>query len=260
MIQRQRIPASHAPLYTAWSLPVVTASRVIHAQGSQVRLRRAHAADMERIEADVLKQELEEGKLAERATPGDEAEKMEAIVAASIAAGHEQGYAAGHAEGFEQGEREGRLEGLAAGRRQVEEAARRFTDLLQALHAPLREQDEALREAMLAAVLQITRTVLRVETRLQPEHIVPVLDEALSALPPGAHGVRVFVSPADRELLEDFGEGEAVPSLLVDPDLVPGDCRVETEDSLVDFTQAARFAAIAEQFLGTADVGKNSSS
>ena len=120
------------------------------------------------------------------------------------------------------------------------------------LHRPLVGQEQELRKVLLDTVTQIARAVIRAELVQQPEHIVRVVDEALAALTLGARHVRVYVSPGDRELLEDFGAGEAVPTLLVDPALAPGDCRVESAESLVDFTVSSRFAAIIGQFLGGA--------
>lgn len=260
MSRQRRIPAGRATPYANWSLPPVPAGAVVRAESARMRQRRVAEVDTDAVPfgSAGLEQELAANVRSGRFSPGVGAREVESIVAAAAEEGHRDGFAAGHAEGLVQGERAGRAEGLAAGRRYLEEAAGRFAGLLEALQAPLHGQEDALRDALLAAVLQIARVVLRVETQLQPGHIAQVLDEALAALPIGARAVRVFVSAADRELLEDFGGGEAVPLLLVDPALAAGDCRVEAEDSLVDFTQSARFAAIAEQFLGHAGAGPES--
>jgi flagellar assembly protein FliH len=93
---------------------------------------------------------------------------------------------------------------------------------------------------MLEVTAQIARAVIRAELAIQPQSVAHVIEEALAALPLGARNVRVYVSAADRALLEDFGAGEAVPALLVDATLAPGDCRVEAAESLVDFRQSAR--------------------
>lgn len=262
MSRQRRIPANHAAPYAAWSLPAIAATRVIRVQDSDVRSRRSQGEGAVVLEAREFVSRPEARAVQRRPedSPGSiDAEELWEIIAAATEEGRREGFAAGHAEGFAQGERDGNTEGLARGRHQVEEIVGRFSTLIETLQAPLQGQEQALRDALLTAVLQITRAVLRVETRLQPGHIAQVIDEALAALPSGARGVRVYVSRVDRELLEDFGEGEAVPALLVDPALEAGDCRIESEDSLVDFTQSARLAVIAEQLLAHAEGGMDPS-
>lgn len=257
MSRQRRIPAGHGTPYVAWALPNVAGAAVVRAESVRGRQRRipAAAAGGAPFAGEGLERELAGSVRAGVFSPGVSAHELETIVASAVEEGRREGFVAGHEEGYAAGERAGREAGLAGGRRYLQDAAGRFASLLEALQAPLLGQDQALREALLAAVVQIARAVLRVETRLQPGHIATVVEEALAALPVGARNVRVFVSAADRALLEDFGGGEAVPALLIDPALGPGDCRVETDDSLVDFTQSARFDEIIGQFLGRAECG-----
>lgn len=250
--RQRRIPAAQGTPIAAWKLPPVAGGAVIRAENTGARQRRTRVEAFEAAVAATgsLEQELAENVRSGGFSPGVSARELEAIVAQATEEGRREGLASGHAEGYIAGERAGREEGLAASRADLAQAAGRLARMLDVLHAPLQEQQEALRDALLEAVTRIARAVLRAETLAQPERIVHVIDEALAALPVGAHNVRVFVSQVDRALLEDFGEGDAFPALLVDAALAPGDCRVETDDSLVDFTQSQRFAAIIEQFLG----------
>jgi len=252
MSQQRRIPAGSSQAYSAWTLPAVATDQVVKAENARPAERRGapDAAQAERVRGESLEKELIANIKAGRFAQGVSARDLEAIVLDAAREGRQQGYDEGYAQGQQQGFADGRSEGLAAGRRYLEEAAGRFAGLLETLHRPLAGQEEALRAVLLETVSQIARAVIRAELVLQPESIVRVVEEALAALPLGARHVRVCVSPGDRELLEDFGAGDAVPTLLVDPALGPGDCRVESAESLVDFTVSARFAAIIGQFLG----------
>lgn len=233
------------------SLPQVRGAAVIRAESVRGRRRTTVEGFANAVAAaQSLERQLADNLRAGGFSPGVSARELEVIVTQAIEEGRREGFASGHAEGHAAGERAGREEGLAASRADLVQAAGRLARMLEALHAPLQEQQDALREALLEAVARIARAVLRTETLAQPERIVQVIDEALAALPVGARNIRVFVSQTDRELLERFGEGDAFATLLVDATLGPGDCRVETDDSLVDFTQSQRFAAIIEQFLG----------
>lgn len=254
MSQQRRIPAQQSQAYAAWALPAVETDQVFRAASARPGERRvtAEPAQVERVLAESLERQLVANIKAGRFAQGVSARDLEAIVLDAAREGRQEGYDEGYARGQQEGFAAGRTEGLAAGRSYLEEAAGRFASLLEMLHRPLVGQEQELRKVLLDTVTQIARAVIRAELVQQPEHIVRVVDEALAALPLGARHVRVYVSPGDRELLEDFGAGEAVPTLLVDPALAPGDCRVESAESLVDFTVSSRFAAIIGQFLGGA--------
>lgn len=251
-MSQRRIPASASAPYAAWTLPAVTEGVVVKADSAGARRIGSGAAPVEAVPGQSFERELEENIRAGRYARGVSARELEAIVRHAAEEGRREGHDEGYARGHEEGYAAGHAEGLAAGRKYLEEAAGRFAGLLEGLHAPLLGQEEALREALLEVTAQIARAVVRAELAIRPESVAHVIEEALAALPLGARNVRVYVSPADRVLLEDFGAGEAVPALRVDESLAPGDCRVESAESLVDFRRSARLAAILEQFLGRA--------
>jgi len=250
--QQRRIPAQNCGSYAAWDLPAVAEGVVVRAESAGAGGRRGDTgmAQAEAVRGESFARELEENIRAGRYARGVSARELETIVRDAAEEGRREGHDEGYARGQREGYEAGHAEGLAAGRKYLEEAAGRFAGLLEMLHQPLLGQEQALREAMLEVTAQIARAVIRAELAIQPQSVAHVIEEALAALPLGARNVRVYVSPADRVLLEDFGAGEAVPALLVDAALAPGDCRVEAAESLVDFRQSARLAAILEQFLG----------
>ena len=252
MSQQRRIPARNGASYAAWTLPAVTEGVVLRAESAGARRIDAGSAPAEMVRGESFQRELEENIRAGRYARGVSAAELEAIVRQAAEEGRREGYDEGCARGQQEGYAAGHTEGLAAGRKYLEEAAGRFAGLLESLHGPLLGQEQELREAMLEVTAQIARAVIRAELAIQPQSVARVIEEALAALPLGARNVRVYVSAADRALLEDFGAGEAVPALLVDAALAPGDCRVESAESLVDFRQSARLGAILEQFLDRA--------
>lgn len=256
MSQQRRIPARTSASYATWTLPAVTEGVVVKAQNAGAGGRRVDAgmAQADAVHGESFERALEENVKAGRYARGVSARELEAIVRNAAQEGRREGHDEGYARGRQEGYEAGHAEGLAAGRKYLEEAAGRFAGLLESLHQPLLGQDEALREALLEVTAQIARAVIRAELVIQPESVARVIEEALAALPLGARNVRVYVSAADRALLEDFGAGEAVPALRVDETLAPGDCRVEAAESLVDFRLSARLAAILDQFLGRAGV------
>jgi flagellar assembly protein FliH len=197
-----------------------------------------------------LEQQLIENIRTGRFATGVSAAQVEGIVRDAAREGREEGFAQGFATGEQDGFARGHAEGLAVGRGLIDDAAARLGSLLAALQQPLATQQEELREAMLVLASRIATAVVRTELRLQPETIRAVVTEALAALPLGAANIRVAVSPADLELLRNLPETPREWNLHGDPALRPGDCRVASSESVVEYAVSARLDELLAQLLG----------
>ena len=127
--------------------------------------------------------------------------------------------------------------------------------MIAALQQPIEGQQAELREAMLEIATRVAEGVVRSELRLQPDSIRAVIDEALAALPLGASDIRVIVCPADAELVMAGPRPAAQWTVESDPALAPGDCRIETRDSVVHYAVSDRLGQMLSQLLG-ADVAR----
>lgn len=179
-----------------------------------------------------------------------------------LAAGFEEGMAKGRLEGIAEGRREGlqqgQQEGLEKGMQQGLQQAQRQVDakmaavdeVMKSLTHAMNEQDYMLEQALLNVIIAVSRTVVGRELEISTRHILNVVREALASLPPSRDNVRIYVNPADVALLKEAQEraGEAWRA-LPDDSVAKGGCRVETEQSLVDYTVERRFAAMVEQLL-----------
>lgn len=179
-----------------------------------------------------------------------------------VDAGYEEGVTKGRIEGMSEGKREGLAQGLAEGtekglqqglqraQQQVDEKLAAVDELMTHLSHALNEQDYLLEQALLNVVTEVSRTVVGRELQIDSQHILQVVRQALSALPPSRDNVRIFVNPADVAVLNEAKErgGESWRA-LPDEAVSKGGCRVETDQSLVDFTLERRFSAMVEQLL-----------
>ena len=189
-----------------------------------------------------------------------------------VDAGYEEGLTKGRIEGLSEGKKEGLAQGLAEGiekgmqqglhnaQKQVDEKLSAVDELMTHLSHALNEQDYLLEQALLNVVTEVSRTVVGRELQIDSKHILQVVRQALAALPPSRDNVRIFVNPADVSVLNEAKErgGESWRA-LPDETISKGGCRVETEQSLVDFTVERRFSAMIEQLLskqlqGTAEL------
>ncbi|MFV8571399.1 flagellar assembly protein FliH [Marinobacter sp. SBS5] len=192
--------------------------------------------------------------------------------------GYQEGREVGYQEGFTQGRSEGHKEGLAAGeaegrelgRQQAAEAIQqenasrmaRLDQVLGELLLPIERHEAELESALVNLTTVLARAVVYRELSIDTSQIRQVVRKALNALPSAADNVRVYIHPDDFEPVSEVAERlEAKPSIIQDDSLMPGGCRVETRNSLVDYTVEKRFQravqSMLEEQLASADDTEN---
>lgn len=163
------------------------------------------------------------------------AERIETLEQAARADGYEAGY----------------QEGLAAGQAEIARRVERLEGVLQALAQPLAERDDAVEQELLAIGTALARQLVRRELQAQPDEIVPVIREAIAALPAASGAIEVRLHPDDAELVREalsVDPEAAAWSLIPDPELARGDCRVISGLSQVDARLETRLGALFARF------------
>jgi flagellar biosynthesis/type III secretory pathway protein FliH len=113
----------------------------------------------------------------------------------------------------------------------------------------LRTQEQELEEALFSMVVTLTQSVLQRELKSDPQDILNTVHVALGALPMGASNIRVQLSEQDATALKDNGMIGEGWQIIPDKTLKPGDVRVQTLQSIVEFTVQERFQQCIEQML-----------
>ncbi|MDO8273132.1 MAG: flagellar assembly protein FliH [Gammaproteobacteria bacterium] len=175
--------------------------------------------------------------------------------------GRQEGIAEGRKSGFEQGQKDGiaqgEQQGLKRAQHQIDAKLAQLDELMLHIFHALNEQDYKLEQALLNLVTGVASAVIGRELEINSTHILQVVREALMALPPSRDNVRVFVNPADVALLEEARARNGDNwRALPDASVTAGGCRIETEQSLVDFTVESRFKAMLAQVLDKQLTGK----
>lgn len=138
----------------------------------------------------------------------------------------------------------GKAAGLAAARKEMaplqaalEENTRVVKAALDALSRPLAQVDDVVHEQIATLALLIARAVVRRELRSDPSQVIGMVRETVALLPASGRGARVLLHPEDaallRERLSPAGP-EAAWSIIEDPALSRGDCRVHTDYARID--------------------------
>ncbi len=197
------------------------------------------------------------------------ARDLDREVASARQQGYEEGYRAGNEEGFRKGYEQGIAEGLRQGaeraeqseslieieRQQLQARVRHFEQLLSALADPVSQVDKEVEEQLVELVLAVSRQLIRRELKADPGQIIAVVREAVSLLPVAAREYRLALHPEDAALVRetlamDEGAGERPWTIVEDPTLTRGGCRVVSEASYIDATVERQLAAVAATLLG----------
>jgi flagellar assembly protein FliH len=154
---------------------------------------------------------------------------------------------------YEEGFALGREEGQAAGRQELSAGAERLELLMYALARPFEELDQEVEEKLVALSIAIARQLVRRELRTDPGQIVAVVREAVTTLPESGRSIQLYLHPEDAGLVRELlplPEGERPWTILEDPTIDRGGCKVTTDASRVDATLDARLNAVIVAIMG----------
>lgn len=172
--------------------------------------------------------------------------------------GLEEGRRQGHERGLQQGLEEGRKQGLDKGYREglqkadteLRQTLKTLNGMMTQLSHAINEQDYQLEKALLDLSREIARNVVQRELMIDSSHIMAIVRQALATLPPSRDNVRILVNPADQPLVQQAAEeGGENWRVVANQHVARGGCRVETDQSAVDFTTGERFSQVIEQIV-----------
>lgn len=161
---------------------------------------------------------------------------------------------------FAEAEAAGRAAGLAAAQKDIaartaalEERSRACAAVLEALSRPLAQVDEQVHEQIAMLAVRIARAVVRRELRTDPEQIIGIVRASVALLPASTQGLRVVLNPEDAALLRErlpAAGPEAAWSIVEDPTLARGDCRVHTDYARLDARVETRLNEVLTALVG----------
>ncbi len=254
--------------------------------GGTIRIIREGARSIRRwqlpvveVEGEAPSEQGDESPAEERESPAEAGESPELAPAPARdldreitdarKEGYEEGYRAGSEAGFQKGYEQGFEEGLRQGRERAEQSeslieierqqlqarVQHFEQLLKALADPVSQVDKEVEDQLVELVLAVSRQLIRRELKADPGQIIAVVREAVSLLPVAAREYRLALHPEDAELVRealamDDSDGDRPWTIVEDPTLTRGGCRVVSEASYIDATVERQLAAVAAHLLG----------
>ncbi len=195
--------------------------------------------------AEVEPEEIEE----EPATPVLTVEEIEAMQKQA----YDEAYAQGKMHGFQQGFDEGSKKGYEDNLHLLQTQAATMVSLLESLSEPFKRLDEEVENELVKLVIGIATQIIRREIKMDPGQIVAVVRESINVLPLSSQKISLKLHPEDAELVRSaLALDEISPSwsIVEDPLITRGGCKVDTEISHVDATVEHRLAAVIATLLG----------
>lgn len=187
--------------------------------------------------------EQEEARLAEQRKKAVEEARL-----AGYAAGREEGRAAGLEEGRAAGQEQGYAAGLAEGHAQAAEERAQLQQLADVFHTEVTNASERIAIDVLDLALDVSKAMLKNALEVRPELVVPVIGDAIRALPSLQQPALLFVHPVDAQVIRKHMEDELTKAgwrVVEDTQIERGGCRVETGSNQIDATTSTRWHRIA---------------
>mgnify|MGYP002149666418 FL=1 len=167
--------------------------------------------------------------------------------------GFKEGQSKGLEEGFAQGKTEGEKKGYDDNLHLLRKQTAEFVSLLESLSEPFKELDEAVEKEIVDLAIGIASQLVRREIKIDPGQIIAVIREAVNALPLASQKLTLQMHPEDAELVKSSLALDDISSpwtIIEDPLITRGGCKVSTETSNIDVTVENRLAAIVSTVLG----------
>ena len=161
-------------------------------------------------------------------------------------------------QAYDEAFQKGHAEGVAAGEQTIRQRAARYDELLRALSKPFDQLDESVEKQLVELAIAMVKQLFRREIKINPTHVIGVVRESVQLLPIASRNVQVHLHPDDASLVRESlspAEGEPAWSIVEDPLIAHGGCRITTDNSQIDATAEARLKAVINNILGDERAG-----
>ena len=155
-------------------------------------------------------------------------------------------------EAYAKGLEAGRIAGELEQRKRYEHLTYIET-IMNALASPLQQLDAEVEQQLVALAFTIAKHVVRRELRIDPAQVIAVIRDTVSLLPLAQRNVRVHLHPQDAALVRERltePQAERAWSIVEDPVMARGGCRVSSDSSQIDARLETRLAAVFAHLMG----------
>lgn len=157
-------------------------------------------------------------------------------------------------QSYEKSFAKGYMEGLAKGQQEIGEQVSKLHSILAALTMPLPDLDNQVVDELVQLCIAVVKQMIRRELKTSPDEIVAVVREALNLLPTTPAEIILELHPEDVMIIQSALAKPEIKSswtIVEDPFLTRGGCRVITGKSRIDATVEKRIDTVIAELIGT---------
>jgi len=158
---------------------------------------------------------------------------------------HEQARTEGYQAGYAEGQQTARDEAAAL----IADTGTRMAEMIGHLQVALAHMDQNIAEQVLDLALEVSAQIVRGNISVKRDTLLPVIREALAALPLHHGHVALHLNPGDAEAIrEQIGDQLAQTGTQIIPDatITAGGCTLRAGASEVDATLETRWKRVIE--------------
>ena len=147
-------------------------------------------------------------------------------------------------EGFAKGYEEGHQLGVGTGQKDMQLELAAFQKVSAQFNASIQQAEQIVAQEVLDLALDIAKAMLKSSLNINPELIIPIVEQAIASLPSVQQPAQLFLHPSDAELVKNKIGTELAETgwvVVADPHLNPGDCRIETLQNQINGSLQSRW-------------------
>lgn len=152
-------------------------------------------------------------------------------------------------EGFNKGFEEGHQSGLTTGLNEMKQQLSAFLALSTQFNSSLQQAEQIVAQEVLDLSLDLAKAMLKNAMLINPELIIPIVEQAIASLPSVQQPAQLFLNPKDAALVKNrLGEELGKTGWVIVPDslLNQGDCRVETLKNQINASLQPRWKQLTD--------------
>ncbi len=148
----------------------------------------------------------------------------------------------------------GYKDGLKQAQQTLNEYQQTFGVLFSSFDDALKVVDEDVIQGITQLAISISKQIIRREIQINSEQVVSVVREAIKLLPLEKGRLTIHLNPNDINIVQKVfnqDDTEHSYSLVEDPSIQRGGCKLSTDDSIIDASIDSQVAQIAANILGS---------
>jgi len=156
-------------------------------------------------------------------------------------------------EGFAKGFEEGHQVGLKTGQEEAQQVLQQelgdFLKISTQFNSSLQQAEHLVAQDILDLAMDLSKAMMKSALAINPELVIPIIEQAIAALPSVQQPAQLFLHPKDATLVKNKIGAELTKTgwvIATDGRLKQGDCRIETMRNQINASLGARWQQLSE--------------